>query len=135
MTVTGGKLTTYREMAQDTVDAVVDELPRRHRSTPLDQAPEAARLDAAGAVPARLADRHLVRRYGSMVDEVRRWSPSTRRSAIRSSHGLPYLRAEAVYAVRHEMATTLDDVLLRRTRAHLLDRAASRSPRRRTSPA
>ena len=30
--------------------------------------------------------------------------------------GLPYLRAEAVYAARHEMATTLDDVLARRTR-------------------
>ena len=39
--------------------------------------------------------------------------------------GLPYLRAEAVYAVRHEMATTLGDVLIRRTRAHLLDRAAT----------
>ena len=38
--------------------------------------------------------------------------------------GLPYLRAEAVYAVRSEMATTLDDVLARRTRAHLFDRAA-----------
>ncbi len=39
--------------------------------------------------------------------------------------GLPYLRAEAVYAVRHEMATTLADVLTRRTRAHLFDRAAT----------
>ena len=39
--------------------------------------------------------------------------------------GLPYLRAEAVYAARHEMATTLVDVLTRRTRAHLLDRAAT----------
>jgi glycerol-3-phosphate dehydrogenase len=39
--------------------------------------------------------------------------------------GQPYLRAEAVYAARHEMATTLDDVLLRRTRAHLFDRAAT----------
>ena len=39
--------------------------------------------------------------------------------------GQPYLRAEAVYAARHEMATTLDDVLVRRTRAHLFDRAAT----------
>jgi glycerol-3-phosphate dehydrogenase len=39
--------------------------------------------------------------------------------------GQPYVRAEAVYAVRHEMATTLDDVLCRRTRAHLFDRPAS----------
>ena len=39
--------------------------------------------------------------------------------------GLSYERAEAIYAVRHEMATTLVDVLARRTRAHLLDRAAT----------
>ena len=40
--------------------------------------------------------------------------------------GLPYSRAEAVYAAQHEMATTLDDVLSRRTRALLFDREASR---------
>ena len=39
--------------------------------------------------------------------------------------GLPYRRAEAVYAVRYEMATTLDDVLSRRTRARLLNRDAT----------
>jgi len=39
--------------------------------------------------------------------------------------GLPYHRAEALYAVRYEMATTLDDVLSRRTRARLLDRDAT----------
>ena len=44
--------------------------------------------------------------------------------------GLPYLRAEAVHAVRHEMARTLDDVLSRRTRARLLARDASADGRR-----
>ena len=39
--------------------------------------------------------------------------------------GLPYLRAEAVHAARHEMATTVDDVLARRTRARLQARDAS----------
>ena len=39
--------------------------------------------------------------------------------------GLPYLRAEAVYAARYEMARTVDDVLTRRTRARLLARDAS----------
>ncbi|MCB0964106.1 MAG: hypothetical protein KDA98_12535, partial [Acidimicrobiales bacterium] len=38
---------------------------------------------------------------------------------------LPYVRAEAVYAVRHEMARSVDDVLSRRTRARLLARDAS----------
>jgi glycerol-3-phosphate dehydrogenase len=40
--------------------------------------------------------------------------------------GLDYVRAEAIYAVRHEMASDLVDVLTRRTRAHLFDRAATR---------
>jgi glycerol-3-phosphate dehydrogenase len=39
--------------------------------------------------------------------------------------GLPYLRAEAVYAARYEMAQTLEDVLNRRTRATLLDQEAT----------
>ncbi len=39
--------------------------------------------------------------------------------------GLPYLKAEARFAVRHEMARTLADVLDRRTRARLLDRDAA----------
>jgi glycerol-3-phosphate dehydrogenase len=39
--------------------------------------------------------------------------------------GLPYLRAEAVFAARHEMANSVDDVLSRRTRARLLARDAS----------
>jgi len=39
--------------------------------------------------------------------------------------GLPYLRAEAVYAARYEMARSLDDILSRRTRARLLGRDAS----------
>jgi glycerol-3-phosphate dehydrogenase len=39
--------------------------------------------------------------------------------------GLPYIRAEAIYAARYEMAETLEDVLSRRTRALLLDRDAS----------
>jgi glycerol-3-phosphate dehydrogenase len=39
--------------------------------------------------------------------------------------GLPYVRAEALHAVRHEMATTVDDVLARRTRARLQARDAS----------
>ncbi len=39
--------------------------------------------------------------------------------------GLPYLRAEALYAARYEMATSLDDVLSRRTRARLRDRDAT----------
>ena len=70
-------------------------------------------------------DAHLAGRYGSLADEIRAliaFDPDLGRPLV---SGHPYLRAEAVYAVRHEMATTLDDVLVRRTRVHLFDRPAA----------
>jgi glycerol-3-phosphate dehydrogenase len=136
ITVTGGKLTTYRRMAADTVDAVGRQLADRRikrsptsrlrlvgcgvgdRSSARDQI--AVGLDLA---PATL--RHLAGRYGSETAEVIglcRSDPSLRDPLI---PGLPYLRAEAVWAVRREMAHSLIDLLSRRTRALMLDRAAT----------
>ncbi len=126
--VNGGKLTTYREMAEDTVDVVVKRLdaPRRARRS----ATRNLKLSGAGrtttAAPGS-PDHHLVHRYGTMADEIRAlvaFRPDLGEPLV---PGQPYLRAEAVYAARHEMATTLDDVLVRRTRAHLFDRPASRA--------
>ncbi len=125
--VNGGKLTTYREMAEDTVDMVAKRLdaPRRARRS----ATRRLRLlgaDRSGdSAEPGTTDHHLVHRYGSMADEVRALIAFRPDLAEPLVVGQPYLRAEAVYAVRHEMATTLDDVLARRTRAHLFDRAAS----------
>ena len=129
ISVTGGKLTTYREMAEDTVDLVLGRIgvPGRFgraagcrtKRLPLRGA-EGFRAPAAGA-----ADAHLARRYGSRLGEVRSLidkDPALEAALVR---GQPYTRAEAVYAVRHEMATTLDDVLSRRTRARLFDREAT----------
>ena len=118
VTVTGGKLTTYRKMAEDTTNAVVRALGRkatcRTKKLPL--------LGAAGPAP---DDEHLARRYGSLAAEVLALVDSDPDLATPLVPGLPYRRAEAVYAVRHEMATTLDDVLSRRTRARLLGRDAT----------
>jgi glycerol-3-phosphate dehydrogenase len=129
VTVIGGKLTTYREMAEDAVDAALaaaaeagDPLPRlagRSRTRKL-------RLRGAdGWAEAATTHRHLAERYGgetgvltAMIDA----DPSLGEPLV---PGLPYLRVEAVYAVRYEMATTLDDVLARRTRARLRDGAAT----------
>jgi glycerol-3-phosphate dehydrogenase len=124
--VNGGKLTTYRAMAEDTVDLVAARLraPRRTRRS----ATRHLKLVGAGrrsnAAPGT-AEHHLAHRYGTMADEVRAlvaFRPDLGEPLV---SGQPYLRAEAVYAVRHEMATTLDDILVRRTRAHLFDRNAS----------
>jgi glycerol-3-phosphate dehydrogenase len=125
--VNGGKLTTYREMAEDTIDVVAKLLgaPRRARR------PVTRRLRLVGAgrssatATRGTVEHHLHHRYGTMADEIRALIAFRPDLAEPLVIGQPYLRAEAVYAVRHEMAATLDDVLSRRTRAHLFDRAAS----------
>lgn len=122
VTVTGGKLTTYREMASDTVDAVMDVLGRSGRS-------RTKRLRFLGAVapaaPADSLDGHLQRRYGAFAPHVRALADGDPALAEPIVDGLPHIGAEVVWAVRHEMARTVDDVLSRRTRARLLDRPAS----------
>jgi glycerol-3-phosphate dehydrogenase len=70
-------------------------------------------------------DDHLVSRFGTEAAALRRLisdDPSLGKPLV---PGLPYLRAEAVYAARHEMVVTLDDLLSRRTRGLLYDRDAS----------
>src|SRR6185295_18151834 len=119
---TGGKLTTYREMAQDTVDQVCDVLGLRRKST-------TKRLQLVGAKgyhqPDDLEAAHLANRYGSDAAEVAALSQTDKQLAEPMVPGLPYIKAEAVYAARSEMAVTLDDVLSRRTRARLFDRPAA----------
>ena len=122
ISVTGGKLTTYREMAQDTVDQVCDVLGLRRKST-------TKRLPLAGAdgyrQPSDLAAAHLANRYGSAAADLAALSQTDNRLSQPMVPGLPYIKAEAIYAARSEMAVTLDDVLSRRTRARLFDRPAT----------
>lgn len=120
ITVNGGKLTTYRRMAADTVDAVEQHFDHKSRS-------KTKRLPLRGANGwnATGAPEHLVERYGGdagAVVALATADPQLREPLV---PGLPYWRAEAVYAARHEMARTVDDVLSRRTRARLLARDAS----------
>ncbi len=118
ISITGGKLTTYRRMAADTVDAVAEHLGRGGSST-------TKRLRLLGAVGSAPADEHLARRYGSLAADVLELIEADASLSELLVPGLPYRKAEAVYAARHEMATTLDDVLSRRTRARLLARDAT----------
>ena len=128
ITVTGGKLTTYRRMAADTIDQAARLLGKRTKG----RTRRLRLLGADGFVAPDPGDapsvhEHLGGRYGTEADQVLgvlREDPSLREALV---PGLPYLRAEAIYAARHEMATTLDDVLSRRTRARLLARDASRA--------
>ena len=122
VTVTGGKLTTYRKMAQDTVDAVVTQLgesPRRRRcvtkSLPLIGATTRTRDPVALAQPGA----RLLTRYGTEAAAVLAVADSRPELLDPAVAGLPYTGAELVYAAREEMARTLDDVLSRRTRASI----------------
>jgi glycerol-3-phosphate dehydrogenase len=123
VTITGGKLTTYRKMAQDTVDAVGSALGRKLRRSPT------AKLRLLGADGFdRLGpsvSEHLASRYGSEARTVVAMVEHDPSLAAPLVPGLPYIKAEAVYAARYEMAHTLDDILSRRTRALLLARDAA----------
>ncbi|GAA1619894.1 glycerol-3-phosphate dehydrogenase/oxidase [Kribbella alba] len=116
VTIVGGKLTTYRRMAQDALDAGLaqaDRVTRRpcltHR-IPLVGAADQARLAAVRA-PAR-----FVERYGVEAAEVIAVSPEL---LTPIAPGLATTHAELRFAVRHEGAMTEDDLLDRRTRIGL----------------
>ncbi|MGD0875481.1 MAG: glycerol-3-phosphate dehydrogenase/oxidase [Acidimicrobiales bacterium] len=129
ITISGGKLTTYRQMASDTVDAVQRELGmtvtasrtkklRLRGSEPVD-ALQVRELANTLGLDAELIDR-LQRRYGRETMAVLGLSTDRPELGQRLA-GLGHLEAEVVFAARFEMATCVEDVLSRRTRAVLLD--------------
>ena len=130
VTVTGGKLTTYRRMAEDTVDAVVRILAHRAPSGASRCRTRRLRLrGATGTDAARDAARHsgidaaagaaLVGRHGGETPAVLALADGRPELLEALVPGLPQLRVEALWAVYEEMACTVDDVLERRTRAVL----------------
>lgn len=135
ITVTGGKLTTYREMAQDTVDAALDVLSAlklEHKSKRC-QTKNLKLHGVRGFKEPQVSgsfDAHLAHRFGSDASVVTAMMDSDARLAAPMVPGLPYVMAEAVFAVTYEMATTLDDILSRRTRALLFDRHATQQAAR-----
>ncbi|HEY9671511.1 MAG TPA: glycerol-3-phosphate dehydrogenase/oxidase [Waterburya sp.] len=113
LTITGGKWTTYRKMGEDVVDLVVQQgnLPPQPSVTETlklhgwTQTPVAAPLDV----------------YGSDASSVQQMPGAESLLHPR----LPYIEAEVRWAVRYEMARTVEDVLSRRTRSLFLDAEAS----------
>ena len=132
VTVTGGKLTEYRLMAEQAVDLVVDRAglaasPCRTADLPLVGAPgHAAGTDAATPTPDGLLPASLVERYGQEAATVVAVS-GLDRPLDPVAAGLDVTRAEFSFAVTHEGALTVDDVLDRRSRVGLVpaDRAAA----------
>jgi glycerol-3-phosphate dehydrogenase len=124
VTITGGKLTTWRRMAKMAVDRIVE---RDGREAPCrtDEIPLGAPVDPASLPEADGVDEdsraHLADRYGHAAQLVLRLAAVDPTLANRISPGLPDIAAEAAYATGHEQAHTVGDVLLRRTRLGLLD--------------
>ncbi|WP_410636891.1 glycerol-3-phosphate dehydrogenase/oxidase [Amycolatopsis sp. lyj-346] len=119
LTVVGGKLTTYRRMAEDAVDAAV-------RLAGLSGPPcRTARLPLLGAAPRpelSLVDAapRLVARYGTEAPRVAALGQLDAEFAAPVATGTDITAAEVVWAVRNEGALDVDDVLERRTRLALI---------------
>lgn len=118
ITIAGGKWTTYRKMGEDTID-------------------QAARVADLEIKASRTQDLHLhgwledtekdqsYSVYGSNREHIETFERADPGLREKVHNNLPYRRAEVVWAIRYEMARTLEDVLARRTRALLLDARAS----------
>ncbi|WP_439622017.1 glycerol-3-phosphate dehydrogenase/oxidase [Gemmata sp.] len=117
VTITGGKWTTYRSMAEGCVDkaAAVARLPHRPCRT--------AELRLHGSAPPDPTDPLAI--YGTDAAAVRQLMAADPSLAAPLHPALPYCGAEVVWAVRAEMARTLLDVLTRRTRALYLNARAA----------
>jgi glycerol-3-phosphate dehydrogenase len=118
LTIAGGKWTTYRNMAEDCVNhaAILGKLPERECIT--------KRLNIHGFHPQAGRFGHL-RVYGSDALAIQELMRNERELAEPLAANLPYVAAEVVWATRHEMARTLEDVLSRRTRALFLNSKAA----------
>ncbi|GAA0836363.1 MAG: FAD-dependent oxidoreductase [Cupriavidus sp.] len=126
VTIVGGKLTTSRHMAEQTIDAAQQVIGKRARCrTKSAYLLGAAGYDAQAIVASGGMAAHLGERYGTearFVSDILQADPSLARPIV---EGLPHTEAEIVYAVRHELAGTVDDILSRRIRARLMARDAS----------
>src|SRR4051794_14365529 len=123
ITITGGKLTTWRRMAKMAVDRLVDrearDAPCRTHEIPLGQAVDPDDLQRIEGVPED-SYRMLAGRYGFAAHDVLQVAAERGELAQPIVDGLPDLLAEAAFAVRREQAATVGDVLLRRTRLGVL---------------
>jgi glycerol-3-phosphate dehydrogenase len=118
LTITGGKWTTYRHMAEDCVNHAITlgKLPD------VDCPTKNLRIHGYMQDAASLGDLDV---YGSDAEKILALAESSPRLAGRLHPDLPYIAAEAVWAAREEMARSVEDVLARHTRALFLNAGAA----------
>jgi glycerol-3-phosphate dehydrogenase len=123
ITITGGKWTTYRKMAEDVINQaeLVGGLTQRSCQTPT--------LQIHGWTHEPIAETHLspygLSPYGSDAQEIRTLMHQQSDLSQRLHPQLEYRQAEVIWQVRHEMARQVEDVLARRTRLLFLNARAS----------
>lgn len=130
VTITGGKLTSYRRMAQDAIDHLDKRLGRArthpteglaldgkdgYEGAKVELTRAAERYDWSDDVVARLCQ------YGGEADALLALMKADPALTHPIVPDLPYVMAEVAYACRHEMALTLDDVLARRLHLNFED--------------
>jgi glycerol-3-phosphate dehydrogenase len=118
LTITGGKWTTYRNMAEDTVDqaATLGDLPEKPCVT--------RTLNIHGYHP-NAGQFGALAVYGTDAPAINALITANPTLGQTLDAALPYVAAEVVWAVREEMACTVEDVLARRTRALFLNAKAA----------
>jgi glycerol-3-phosphate dehydrogenase len=127
VSIAGGKFTTYRIMARDALDTALADYNRHVPASVTDRLPllGAEGLAAATAETGRLSEdyglpltaaEHLLDRYGTLTEEVLELTRTDPALARPLADGFPYLGAEVAYAVTHEGALHVADVLTRRIR-------------------
>eukprot|EP00775_Hariotina_reticulata_P006063 gene6063-6301_t len=142
ITVTGGKWTTYRLMAEDSVNTalatgklqvthqcVTSKLKLLgaqgyHANYHVEVAQQASALLAGSPACSPSVARHLASAYGDLAPQVLQLAAAEKLGGLLVP-GQPYLEAEVVHACRHEYCTTVEDFLARRTRLAFLDVAAA----------
>lgn len=127
VSIAGGKYTTYRVMGKDAIDLAVTDLRRIVNSSCTEKLPlvgadgyfaltqQSAQIAAQYGLDEKTVV-HLLNRYGSLISEVLDLITEDKKLAKPLAEGLPYLKAEIVYAASHEGAMSVDDVISRRTR-------------------
>lgn len=118
VTITGGKWTTYRKMAQDVID-------KASQIAGLESRPCETQDLRIHGWQNNFDDNDPLRLYGSDAATIKTLSQAQSELSEPLHPNLPYTAAEVVWAIREEMARTVEDVLARRTRALLLDARAS----------
>lgn len=135
LTITGGKLTTYRRMAKDVVDRIIERDGRRARcrtdeialsgTRPIEVVQAEVGQAARGlGLPEDVAA-SLVRQAGDRAADVLSLVAADPALAERLSPHAPHIAAEVVHAARYEGAATLEDVYARRTRLSLREKDAA----------